>query len=266
MRRLGVFRYGHYVLLIILVYAVLIVWRYEVLRRWRTSKVSGVVIDISTNSPIELVPVRSRGRLTYTNFQGKFAWDLPRPFGEVRLEVPRNYETTNELMSCKVGQPTLLDQSFFCQSDLYPQPFEIASRVLNDEKSSQTVGERHEKLRALWNRLSSETQGVFGPVDDFVYLLAKKQEIDIKMSTDLVGFEVEEQAVVLDDYFDRVTQKDFVEVGSVSVVRHLADGSKIGGEEYFVRENGVWHYLPSFRLSEIRSFVGKHEWRLKVSR
>ena len=258
-----------YFLLLLFIYAALFGWKQNLIGRFFSAKVSGRVIDISVSAPVEMVSVRSGPVLTHTNYEGQFVMTAEgRQPLRVLIETPNNYESGSEEMRCKSLSEKFLERSFFCETLLFPRPFEIASRVLNDEKAieSQNRKEREDRKISLWNRSSAVSQQAFGQQGDFVYLLVLKEEIDIKKEVGLKGFEVDEDSTILGSYFDPIAQKDLTEVAEVTTRRYFADGSVRESKEHFVKEDGIWHYLIPFSRRELVDFVTQNEWVLKVKK
>ena len=258
-----------YVLLIAIVYASLFVWKHNLIERLLSSEVSGRVVDFSASVPMEMIAVKSGSVVTYTNYRGEFMLRTKTRSPLVSIDIPKSFEPGNENLQCKVTQKRLLDESFFCEALLFPQSFEVASRVLNDEKAldSPDADERLARMRHLWDRVAKVSRDAFGAAEEeFLYLMSRKEEIDLRRDVGLVDFVVEGKASILENYSDSITKDNITNVAEVKVVRHFGDGSEAKAKERFTRESGVWHYLLPFGYLELRNFVTKNEWVLKLKR
>lgn len=261
--------YIKYILFLAIFYTVLFTWKNNFLGRYFSSVVSGRVVDISQNSPIELVPVGSGQTSTFTNYNGEFVMSINnRASLKLKILTPRNYEPGSDDLRCKNVRDTFLDRTFFCETFLYPQSFEIAARVLNDEKAGefQNSNERADRKKKLWDRSSKLSKDAFGTEGDFIFLLSRKEEIEIRKKIQLVNFDVRENNKIIDKYIDPITGENIPEVSEVQVVRYFADGSKSEVLEHFVREGGVWRYMIPFTHKSVYDFVVSNEWILKVKK
>lgn len=259
--------YPAYAVFIFLFYVILFVWKNNLVSRFFNSRVDGLVIDVSENSPIELIPLAAGDNLTYTDYQGKFSLTgLFRDKPKINVMTPGNYEKGSEKEICTNRLSGFFDKEFSCQYFLYPQPFEVAYRVLNDETAVglHNISERATRKKSLWVRSYNPSRQAFGREGEFIDLLSLKEEIDVKMGKELVRFRVDEKRVVLDKFTDPLTRREFSEVAEVFVVRLFADGSTVGSKEHFVRENGVWRYLIPYSSQELKRYVAVNGWVLKI--
>lgn len=261
--------YMKYVLFLVIFYTVLFSWKNNFLGRYLSSRVTGRVIDISENSPIEMVSVGSGKNSTFTNYNGEFVMSMGnRDSLKLKILTPRNYEPGSDDLKCKNVRDSFLDRTFFCETFLYPQSFEVAARVLNDEKTGefQNSNERADHKKKLWDRSSKLSKDAFGTEGDFIFLLSKKEEIEIKKKVQLTNFDISDKYTIIDEYLDSITGKNIPEVAEVQVVRYFADGSKSEVPEHFVKEGGIWRYMIPFTHKSIYDFVVSNEWILKVKK
>lgn len=261
--------YIKYVLFFAVFYSTLFLWKNNFFSRYFTSQVKGLVKDISQDSPIEMVSVGDKDSSTFTNYRGEFVLGVSgRSSPQVKILTPKSYEPGNELMKCTSVGSSFLDKTFFCETFLYPQPFEIAARVLNDDKAVefQNYKDRADHKKGLWNRSSKLSKEAFGTEGDFIFLLSKKEEIEIKLERQLIDFDVREVSTILREYSDPTMKKGISDVAEVQVVRYFADGSKSEMMEHFVKEDGIWRYLIPFTHKAVYDFVVNNEWLLKVKK
>ena len=261
--------YIKYILFLVILYTVLFSWKNNFLGRYFSSRVTGRVMDISENSPIEMVSVGSGENSTFTNYGGEFVMSIDtRATPRLKISTPRSYEQGSDNLKCQNVRNSFLDRTFFCETSLYPQSFEIATRILNDEKAGefQNSKERADHKKKLWDRSSKLSKDAFGTEGDFIFLFSKKEEIEIKKKVQLINFDISEKSTIINKYLDPITGKSISEVAEVQVVRYFADGSKSETPAHFVREEGIWRYLFPFTYKSIYDFVVNNEWILKVKK
>lgn len=258
-----------YLVFFIIFYAVLLAWKHDLITRLFSERITGKVIDVSTGAPVEVVMLSSGSLTTYTNYQGQFSFEINRKnIPDVYVNVPYNFEKGSERIACQPVRSGILDQAFYCESSLYPEAFEVAGRVLNDEEAVEFSArkERQDKKRRLWGRSFSESRKAFKSEEDFVSLLMIKEEIEIKIGSEMVGSTVDHRSRLLESYFDLISQKSLAGVAEVAVRRRFVDGSSKDSLEHFAKEEGIWRYLLPLSREEVVVFVAKNEWVLRAKK
>ncbi len=258
-----------YLLFFIIFYALLFVWKHDLTNRLFSARITGKVVDVSTGGPVEVVMLSAGSVTTYTNYQGRFSMRInQRSRPDVYVNIPYNFEKGNEQAICRPIKDGILDKAFYCESRLFPEAFEIAARVLDDEKAVEFSArkDRESKKKSLWSRSFSESRKAFKSEEDFVSLLMTEEEIEIKMGLEIVGSTVDHHSRILERYFDKVSQKPLTEVAEVVVRRRYGDGGSKDSLEHFARENGIWYYLLPFAREEVALFVTNNEWILKTKK
>lgn len=259
--------YYFYILLIFIIYAALFGWKHNVIGRLTSSNVTGRVADISENTPIEMVMVYEGSKYAYSNYLGQFNLvENGTKIPQLKIEIPKNFEGNQNNLTCKKVSESLLDRSFNCEVSLYPQPFEIAYRILNGEAPVAFNMREARRIRkeSIWWRSHSESRTAFGRIEDFVNLLMYKEEIEIKKKSKLLFYEVDEDYKLLPTFFDKITSKEYKLVAEVSVNRTYEGGKAVTNLEHFVRENGVWRYLLTFSYKDLKNFVDNNKWVLQT--
>lgn len=221
----------------------------------------GHVVDAVDEYPLDLVQVSSGSDVTFTDRNGSFVLKKSSLAPSLQLGPILDYETPNSPLFCKLGKSSLLVKDYACEESLYPQPFNLAIRVLGDligqdNQTSEVARTRKEKL---WNYLSSYSAKIWRDKSYFADLMLPYEETSRRLKALPLSFKVEKKFRKVDHYFyDGYEIKDNLVL--VEARLFFTDGRSQKESLYFVKEGKFWKYLLPETPSKVTLFNQKNIW------
>lgn len=227
----------------------------------KTYAYRGVVTDGLDGLPLDLVEVRGGSGLTYTDKLGQFEFELSKPPPALRVRPRRDYENPEENVACRVVKSSWRQDSFTCLQTLYPQPFDVAGRVLavmfgQGSPTSENIRSRKEKL---WSYLSTASQKIWQSQNYLADLLTPYEETSRRLKVLPLSSRItkEYQLVREISYLDRPIRG---ELARVEARLFFADGREEKRDLYFLREGKLWKYLIFETPPSVQAFNEKNIW------
>ncbi len=230
--------------------------------------VSGTVTDITNSSPLDMAEIHVDGLKTYSIYNGTFQLENVHRLGEVFIVSPDLYEDYPAPIGCQKtpsGQTTL--RKAVCNTALYPTAENMAGRVEISLSvvRPETDAEMQNRNAALWDLMEPASRQALGARSTFIEMMVSYDLILRKMKQQEVAFKTTMgKAQRLDVWQDQLSKTNYRDVAEIPVLRTYASGKTLMVSDRFVRVDGIWRYIPDFRLVDIQSFNNTYGWVLKL--
>ncbi len=237
--------------------------RFNFLRRFYEYR--GVVRDALEFRPLELFKIEAGGAITFTDRQGQFNLVLSDDPNQLRMTATTEYENDRSQFSCRPAPRSFWTSRFSCEALAFPQPFNVAIRVLSTEVGQGLItdGEIRQRKTRLWNYLAAPARQLWQSQKQFVDDLVLQDIIRSRLKLQLTAYQVSEAVRFQDYWVNANRQKVFGEVAKVTAELTDGFGGKRSDDLYFLREDGIWRYLAKLTPATVRSFNRSNAWVLR---
>lgn len=221
----------------------------------------GRVTDAVDGYPVDLVEVSSGSEFTFSDRNGLFTLKIGAPAKTVKLGTTVDYQTPTVPLTCNLKTSSLLTKSYDCNGVVYPQPFNMAIRVLSEliGQDNQTLEVGRARKEKLWNYLSGHSQAIWRSKGYFADLMLTYEETSRRLKTLPVSFRIEKRFQSVGRYLYKGQEiKD--NLVSVEATLFFRNG-KTGKETlYFVKEGTFWKYLLPETPQKVVDFNKLNIW------
>lgn len=222
----------------------------------------GQIKDALDGFAVDLTQIKSGNDLTFSDKDGNFELSISSKISPLTVLPTVDYETPKDSLSCQSISESWLNQRFSCRQVLFPQPFNVARRVLFglNGVSNQTSEATRVTKEKLWSYLSSYSQKIWQNKDYFSDLMLPYEETNRRLKKLPQEFQVQKNYQGIRNYNYLGQDLSEQEVAVVDVSETLLNGQKRSRQLFFVKEKGLWKYLMPETPKEVVDFDEKNIW------